>query len=158
MLGNRRRYLALLAPAFVALSLAGCANDTVAPDPDGGVGGRRQSATLEWNRLALDMIEKYKPGQQAALHGGAELDFHAPITHIHCDARFALQFQVFLGANGAGKTTTLRMVMHVFAPDSGSIEVLGGPADLAVRAARLRRRTVCVASTSPGSARRRGSA
>ena len=38
-----------------------------------------------------------------------------------------------LGPNGAGKTTTLRMVMNVFAPDSGSIEILGRPADHAAR-------------------------
>ena len=38
-----------------------------------------------------------------------------------------------LGPNGAGKTTTLRMVMNVFAPDAGSIEVLGGPAHGPVR-------------------------
>jgi len=31
----------------------------------------------------------------------------------------------FLGPNGAGKTTTLRMVMNIFSPDSGRIEVLG---------------------------------
>lgn len=31
----------------------------------------------------------------------------------------------FLGPNGAGKTTTIRMVMSIFGPDSGSIEVLG---------------------------------
>ncbi len=33
----------------------------------------------------------------------------------------------FLGQNGAGKTTTIRMVMSIFKPDSGSIEVLGKP-------------------------------
>jgi ABC-2 type transport system ATP-binding protein len=33
-----------------------------------------------------------------------------------------------LGPNGAGKTTTLRMVMNVLAPDSGTIEILGGEA------------------------------
>jgi ABC-2 type transport system ATP-binding protein len=38
-----------------------------------------------------------------------------------------------LGPNGAGKTTTLRMVMNVFGPDEGSVEILGHPADLAVR-------------------------
>ena len=31
----------------------------------------------------------------------------------------------FLGPNGAGKTTTIRMVMSIFNPDSGGIEVLG---------------------------------
>src|SRR5262249_2398110 len=38
-----------------------------------------------------------------------------------------------LGPNGAGKTTTLRMVMNVFAPDAGRIEILGRPADHASR-------------------------
>jgi len=38
-----------------------------------------------------------------------------------------------LGPNGAGKTTTLRMVMNVFAPDAGRIEILGQPADHATR-------------------------
>jgi ABC-2 type transport system ATP-binding protein len=31
----------------------------------------------------------------------------------------------FLGPNGAGKTTTIRMIMSIFYPDAGSIEVLG---------------------------------
>jgi ABC-2 type transport system ATP-binding protein len=38
-----------------------------------------------------------------------------------------------LGPNGAGKTTTLRMVMNVLGPDSGTIEILGQPADRAAR-------------------------
>ena len=38
-----------------------------------------------------------------------------------------------LGPNGAGKTTTLRMVMNVLAPDAGTIELLGRPADQAAR-------------------------
>ena len=41
---------------------------------------------------------------------------------------FAVPFgcvQGFLGPNGAGKTTTLRMVMSIFAPDAGTIDVLG---------------------------------
>jgi ABC-2 type transport system ATP-binding protein len=33
--------------------------------------------------------------------------------------------QGFLGPNGAGKTTTLRMILNIFAPDAGSIRVLG---------------------------------
>jgi ABC-2 type transport system ATP-binding protein len=32
-----------------------------------------------------------------------------------------------LGPNGAGKTTTLRMILDILKPDTGSIEVLGGP-------------------------------
>ncbi len=31
-----------------------------------------------------------------------------------------------LGPNGAGKTTTIRMILDIFRPDAGSIEVLGG--------------------------------
>jgi ABC-2 type transport system ATP-binding protein len=38
-----------------------------------------------------------------------------------------------LGPNGAGKTTTLRMVMDILAPDTGTIEILGRPADRAAR-------------------------
>jgi ABC-2 type transport system ATP-binding protein len=38
-----------------------------------------------------------------------------------------------LGPNGAGKTTTLRMIMNIFAPDSGSVEILGQPSDKAAR-------------------------
>jgi ABC-2 type transport system ATP-binding protein len=32
-----------------------------------------------------------------------------------------------LGPNGAGKTTTIRMIVNIFAPDSGQIELFGGP-------------------------------
>lgn len=32
-----------------------------------------------------------------------------------------------LGPNGAGKTTTIRMILDIFKPDSGRIDVLGGP-------------------------------
>lgn len=33
----------------------------------------------------------------------------------------------FLGPNGAGKTTTLRLLLGLYAPDEGSVKVLGGP-------------------------------
>src|SRR5579872_5156811 len=32
----------------------------------------------------------------------------------------------FIGPNGSGKTTTMRMIVGIFHPDSGSIDVLGG--------------------------------
>ncbi len=37
--------------------------------------------------------------------------------------------QVFglLGPNGAGKTTTIRMIMQIFLPDSGTIQIFGQP-------------------------------
>ena len=31
----------------------------------------------------------------------------------------------FIGPNGSGKTTTLRMILHIFHPDRGQIQVLG---------------------------------
>jgi ABC-2 type transport system ATP-binding protein len=31
----------------------------------------------------------------------------------------------FIGPNGSGKTTTLRMILRIFQPDTGSVEVLG---------------------------------
>ena len=31
----------------------------------------------------------------------------------------------YLGPNGAGKTTTIRVILGLFAPDSGRVEVLG---------------------------------
>jgi ABC-2 type transport system ATP-binding protein len=53
-----------------------------------------------------------------------------------CQAVSALDLEIprgsvfgLLGPNGAGKTTTLRMVMNVLAPDAGTIEILGRPAD-----------------------------
>lgn len=32
-----------------------------------------------------------------------------------------------LGPNGAGKTTTIRMILDIFKPDAGVIQVFGGP-------------------------------
>ncbi len=75
MSGTRRNSLALLFPALAATTLmAGCGNDAAAPDPaDLASGGRKPLATLEWNRIAVSMIEKNKPNQQAAQRGMAWL-------------------------------------------------------------------------------------
>src|SRR5687768_6524664 len=73
---TRRSFLALLTSTVTAVSLAAC-TDTAAPDPgpgpDGDVGGRKAAATLDWNRIALGLIETHKPNQQGALRGMAYL-------------------------------------------------------------------------------------
>jgi ABC-2 type transport system ATP-binding protein len=50
---------------------------------------------------------------------------HAAVRSLSLEVARGSVFGL-LGPNGAGKTTTLRMVMNVFAPDSGTIELLGG--------------------------------
>ena len=57
---------------------------------------------------------------------------HRAVSDLSLEVSRGVVFGL-LGPNGAGKTTTLRMVMNVFAPDAGSIEVLGGPAHGSVR-------------------------
>lgn len=42
-----------------------------------------------------------------------------------------------LGPNGAGKTTTLDMILGLTTPTSGSLEVLGGSPEAAIRAGRI---------------------
>jgi ABC-2 type transport system ATP-binding protein len=41
---------------------------------------------------------------------------------VHAGRIFGL-----LGPNGAGKTTTIRMIVNIFAPDEGSVELFGKP-------------------------------
>jgi ABC-2 type transport system ATP-binding protein len=38
-----------------------------------------------------------------------------------------------LGPNGAGKTTTIRMIVNIFAPDSGEVELFGGKISPAIQ-------------------------
>ena len=70
-----RTTLAILLPALAAVTLAACDSDAAGPDlsPDGGAGGRRSLATLEWNAIARGSIEKFKPNQQSAQRGMAYL-------------------------------------------------------------------------------------
>ncbi len=48
------------------------------------------------------------------------------VDHFSFDVRCGEIFSL-LGPNGAGKTTTIRMILDILRPDSGRIEVLGGP-------------------------------
>jgi len=57
---------------------------------------------------------------------------HVAVNELSLDVPRGSVFGL-LGPNGAGKTTTLRMVMNIFAPDAGTIEILGRPADHAAR-------------------------
>jgi ABC-2 type transport system ATP-binding protein len=53
-------------------------------------------------------------------------------TRAVADVSFATEAsEIFglLGPNGAGKTTTIRMMLDIFQPDAGEIQVLGGKLD-----------------------------
>ncbi len=76
-------------------------------------------ATASDCALLLDGVAKSFDGHQAV----RSLSLEVPRGSV-----FGL-----LGPNGAGKTTTLRMVMNIFAPDAGRIEILGRAADHAAR-------------------------
>ena len=68
----RRSSLAAL--SLAALSFGGCASETAAPDPaEMRAAVRKPLSTLEWNRVAREMIVKHKPNQQAAQRGMAYL-------------------------------------------------------------------------------------
>ncbi len=71
---------------------------------------------------------------QALVLRGVSKSFasHAAVKDLSLDVARGAVFGL-LGPNGAGKTTTLRMVMDILGADSGSIEILGRPADRAAR-------------------------
>lgn len=71
------------------------------------------------NVLTLNHVSKSFGATQAAV----DLSFEVRPGEI-----FAI-----LGPNGAGKTTTIRMVLDILRPDSGAIEVLGGPINQAAK-------------------------
>jgi ABC-2 type transport system ATP-binding protein len=61
--------------------------------------------------VALDHVTKSFSGHVAV----RQLSLSVPAGSIYG----------FIGPNGSGKTTTLRMIMRIFHPDEGTIEVLG---------------------------------
>jgi ABC-2 type transport system ATP-binding protein len=63
---------------------------------------------------------------------GKAFSGHVAVKDLSLDVPRGSVFGL-LGPNGAGKTTTLRMVMDILGPDSGTIEILGHPADHAAR-------------------------
>ncbi len=71
---------------------------------------------------------------QALVLRGVSKSFadHVAVKDLSLDVPRGSVFGL-LGPNGAGKTTTLRMVMDILGADSGSIEILGRPADQATR-------------------------
>jgi membrane-associated phospholipid phosphatase len=75
MSGHRKTPRRFLGAVFAAaIGLGACSGDAVAPEPaELSAVHAKPLATLEWNRIALDMIVKHKPNQQAALRGMAYL-------------------------------------------------------------------------------------
>ncbi len=73
-------------------------------------------------------------GEVAVRIGGVTKAFvgHTAVDALSLDIPRGSVFGL-LGPNGAGKTTTLRMVMNVLAPDTGTIEIFGRPADQTAR-------------------------
>ena len=61
--------------------------------------------------VALDQVTKSFSGHVAV----RDLSLEVPTGSIYG----------FIGPNGSGKTTTLRMIMRIFHPDKGDVEVLG---------------------------------
>src|SRR5215468_3225228 len=51
---------------------------------------------------------------------------HLAVDNLSFEVRRGEIFSM-LGPNGAGKTSTIRMILDIIKPDSGTIEVLGGP-------------------------------
>lgn len=52
-----------------------------------------------------------------------------PVTAVDDLSFFVARGEIFglLGPNGAGKTTAIRIILDIFKPDAGTVEVLGGP-------------------------------
>ena len=57
---------------------------------------------------------------------------HVAVRDLHLDVPRGTILGL-LGPNGSGKTTSIRMVLGIYAPDSGSVELLGGEPDHAHR-------------------------
>jgi len=57
---------------------------------------------------------------------------HVAVNDLSLDIPRGTVFGL-LGPNGAGKTTTLRMIMNVLGADTGTVEILGRPADASAR-------------------------
>jgi ABC-2 type transport system ATP-binding protein len=79
------------------------------------------------------MIERPVSDKAIVLRGvGKAFSGHVAVKDLSLEVPRGSVFGL-LGPNGAGKTTTLRMVMDILAPDTGTIEILGRPADRASR-------------------------
>jgi ABC-2 type transport system ATP-binding protein len=60
----------------------------------------------------------------AVQHISKEYDLKKAVDDLSFEV-FGGEFFGLLGPNGAGKTTTIRIIMDMFKPDSGSVQVLG---------------------------------
>jgi PAP2 superfamily len=136
MSGHCRKSLALLYPALAATTLlVGCANDAAAPNPVDGTESafsrRKPLATLEWNQLARNMIEKHKPNQQGAQRGMAYLTL-AQYKAVDVAER---QRRKSAAISGAVAGASAAVLAYLYPVDSAAFE-----AEVRAREATLERR------------------
>jgi len=59
---------------------------------------------------------------------GKRFGEHTAVSDFNLDIEPGVVYGL-LGPNGSGKTTTIRMMMGILLPDSGTVELFGGPPD-----------------------------
>ena len=82
-----------------------------APCSGGFSFGQKVVGQMVTNAVQLEKVTKTFGAATAV----SDLDLQIPCGSIYG----------FIGPNGSGKTTTIRMILRIFYPDSGRIEVLG---------------------------------
>src|SRR5262245_6994666 len=102
------------------------ATNMIRPKHAPGNAGRETVGTLRDEERGVSESAIRLSGVSKSFEG------HAAVRELSLSVARGSVFGL-LGPNGAGKTTTLRMVMNVIGPDSGTIEILGRPADRAAR-------------------------
>jgi len=100
---------------------------------DGLAGMERQRAILSYQPPASGKAEGEKfdtPADENVVFKVENLRFSYADTPVIKDISFAVNKEevvALVGQNGSGKTTLIKLLLNMFKPQSGSIEVLGRP-------------------------------